>query len=99
LALLQAECQISDGDLFVCRNKEPRYNKSMGLLSDFSDFMNEARSLGDEVRGTIQDTADTIIQNKEEVVQTVSDTKTELSDTISEIKETTNKSTSINSNE
>lgn len=60
----------------------------MGLLSDFTDFIKEARLLGDEVQDTVKETAYALVESKDEVVQTLNDTKSELTESVAEIKHT-----------
>jgi|GEM_PF-2065381 len=63
------------------------YNTFMGLLSDFTNFIQEAKSLGDEVQGSVKEAAFAFVESKDEVAQTLQETKTELTDTVSEIKQ------------
>ncbi len=68
----------------------------MGLLSEFTDFINEAREIGGEVRDTVKETANTLASAKDEAETTVKDTANELKNTSSDINNTVKESVDLN---
>ncbi len=67
----------------------------MGILSEFTDFINEAREIGDEVRNTVEETTNTLVGAKDEAETTVRDTANELKNTSIDINRTVKESVNL----